>query len=162
MNSATSFPASWVREKASFLGLPEEMLSIALELVNSNRNLMNVMDHTTEMDEYIYKALLRYVLEKKQTEVEHLLIHGNLSQQSTAQQSLAVLSREELSSNPFYRAVIPLLIKVTPSHAILRIHAEEASALVILLGDVKRKFRCTSLSELIVRYCQPSVNYFLQ
>jgi hypothetical protein len=40
---------------------------------------------------------------------------------------------------------------------ILRLHAEEASAVVLELADFKRRHRATSLTEVIVKRCSAEI-----
>jgi hypothetical protein len=64
-----------------------------------------------------------------------------------------VISREELLSHPFYRAVLPLLMKVVHPGPILKLHVEEANQVVFMLADLKRKYRAASFTEVLVKRC---------
>jgi len=146
-----------LRDKAAELGLQEEHLACALNIISQNWNLVNAMDHTGEMDDYIYRAILKQAFDKRKQKAEALLYSSDTATQREAEKDLTLLRREELTSDVFYRAVLPLLVKVLHGEPILRLHAEEASVIVLGLADIKRKHRVTSLTEMIVKYCGAQV-----
>lgn len=139
--------------KAQELGISEEILSCALHLIYQNRNLVNAIDNRVEMDDYIYRAILKQAVDKRKQKAEEDLYHQNESIQLKAEKDLSLLSREQLVTDPFYRAVLPLIAKVVINEPILRLHAEEASAMVLELADFKRRHRATSFTEIIVKRC---------
>ncbi|HYK56191.1 MAG TPA: hypothetical protein VEV15_06900 [Flavisolibacter sp.] len=139
--------------KAQELGISEEILSCALHLIYQNRNLVNAIDNRVEMDDYIYRAVLKQAVDKRRQKAEEDLYHPNEGIQLKAEKDLSLLSREELVTDPFYRAVLPLIAKVVINEPILRLHAEEASAMVLELADFKRRHRATSFTEIIVKHC---------
>jgi hypothetical protein len=149
-----------VAEKAQALGVSEEILSCALNIICRNRNLVNAMDHSMEMDDYIYRAILKSAFDKRRHKAELDTETGNEAIQEVAQKDLVVLSREELTTDPYYRAVLPLMVKVLNTEPILRLHAEEASAIVLELADFKRRHRATSLTEVIVKKCGVEIESF--
>jgi Fic family protein len=151
MTSTFSYP--WTKVKSAQLGITEEVLSCALDILFQNRNLVNAIDNKIEMDDYIYRAVLKqaFIQYKKQSQIA--LEEGNLSERLKAEKDLSVISREEIVTDPFYRAVLPLLIKVVSPEPILRMHAELTSTIVLDLADFKRKHRSTSVTEILVRHC---------
>ena len=119
------------------------------------------MDNSVEMDDYIYRAILRDAFSKRKAKAETDLYNDDDPLlQIEAQKDLTVLSREELGSDPFYRAVLPLIAKVVVHESILRLHAEEASAIILKLADFKRKHRATSITEVIVKRCGEEIEGF--
>jgi len=42
-----------VKEKAAELGMPEDAMFCALDILSQNRDMVNALDNTTEMHEYI-------------------------------------------------------------------------------------------------------------
>ncbi len=147
-----------IRAKAQELGLREEIFSCALQMISQNRNLVNAIDHSSEMDDYIYQAIIRESIEKRKREAEENIFSGDPELQRAATKDLAILSREELTTDPFYRAVLPLLVKVVGQHQpILRGYAEEASAIVLELADFKRRHRSISFTEVIVKRCSAEI-----
>jgi hypothetical protein len=149
--------SSNLRQKAEELGLPEETLVCALDMILVNRHLLNALDHTGEMDDYIYQALLRQSIARRKQRAEDLLSSAHEPERILAEKELAVLSREELTTEPYYRAVLPLIVKVVGHETILRCYAEEASALVQSLADFKRRHRSISFTEIIVRHCSAEI-----
>jgi Fic family protein len=151
MTSTISY--QWTKVKSAQLGITEEVLSCALDILFQNRNLVNAIDNKIEMDDYIYRAVLKqaFIQYKKQSQIA--LEEGNLSERLKAEKDLSVISREEIVTDPFYRAVLPLLIKVVSPEPILRMHAELTSTIVLDLADFKRKHRSTSVTEILVRHC---------
>jgi hypothetical protein len=148
-----TFQQSHAKLKAQELGISEEIISCALNLIYQNRNLVNAIDNRVEMDDYIYRAVLKQTVDKRKQKAEADLDHPDASTRVKAQKDLSFLRREELVTDPFYRAVLPLIIKVVANEPILRLHAEEASAMVLELADFKRKHRATSVTEIIVKRC---------
>ena len=154
-------PVYSLRSKALELGISEEIFSIALYIISQNKNLVNAMDNSVEMDDYIYRAILRDAFSKRKAKAETDLYNDDDPLlQIEAQKDLTVLSREELGSDPFYRAVLPLIAKVVVHESILRLHAEEASAIILKLADFKRKHRATSITEVIVKRCGEEIEGF--
>jgi hypothetical protein len=139
--------------KARQLGIAEEIISCALDLISRNRNRVNAMDHGAEMDDYIYQAIIRQSIARRKQLAEDNLYADDPSVRMLAEKDLQVLSREELTTDPFYRAVLPLMIKVVGQQPILRLYAEESSAIVLELADFKRRHRAISFTEVIVRHC---------
>jgi hypothetical protein len=140
--------------KAQRLGLREEILECALQLLSDNRNMINAIDHAAEMDDYIYQAVLRESIEKRKNKAYLDMESDDASLQRTARKDLEILSREEATIDPFCRAVLPLVIKVIGhQQPMLRLYVEEASALVQELAEFKRRHRTTSITEVIVKYC---------
>ena len=149
---STVIPPSFSQEKLLQLGLPEEIVEIAIHIIYQNRNLVNALDNATEMDDYIYRAAIKQVIEKRKAEAYAALDGFDQVARAKAEKDLSVLSREELVTDPFYRAVLPLLVKVVANESILRLYAESASALILQLADCKRRHRATSLTEIVIRY----------
>lgn len=156
MNSQTTH--TQISSKAKELGIREEIFACALDMITRNRNLVNAIDHSTEMDDYIYQAILRESIQKRKKLAEEHIFSTDPAIQQAAEKDLTVLSREELTTDPFYRAVLPLLIKVVgQQQPILRAYAEEASAIVLELADFKRRHRSTSFTEIIVKKCSEEI-----
>ena len=153
-------PLYSLRAKALELGISEEIFAIALYIISQNKDLVNAMDNCVEMDDYIYRAILKNQFQKRKLKAEEELGNPDPFVQEEAMKDLTVLSREELSSDPFYRAVLPLIAKVLVNESILRLHAEEASATILLLADFKRKHRATSITEIIVKRCSNEIKEF--
>ena len=149
-----------VREKAQELGISADIVASALNIICQNRNLVNAIDHAVEMDDYIYRSILTKAFEKRKARAEADLSNEDNSIQMAAQKDLKMLSREELGSDAFYRAVLPLMVKTLHHEPILRLHAEEASAIVLELADFKRRHRATSLTEVIVKKCSAEIEAF--
>ena len=149
-----------VRNKAVELGISEDIVGAALHIICRNRNLVNAMDHAVEMDDYIYRSILTKAFEKRKTRAESDLDDKDPSIQLEAEKDLKMLSREELGSDAFYRAVLPLMVKTLHHEPILRLHAEEASSIVLELADFKRRHRATSLTEVIVKNCSAEIAAF--
>jgi Fic family protein len=151
MTSTISY--QWTKVKSAQLGITEEVLSCALDILFQNRNLVNAIDNKIEMDDYIYRAVLKQAFTQYKKQSQIALEEGNLSERLKAEKDLSVISREEIVTDPFYRAVLPLLIKVVSPEPILRMHAELTSTIVLDLADFKRKHRSTSVTEILVRHC---------
>ena len=103
----------------------------------------------------------RMHFKKRKQKAETELYSDDVLLQIDAQKDLTVLSREEIGSDPYYRAVLPLIAKVVVNESILRLHAEEASSIILQLADFKRKHRATSLTEIIVKRCAAEIDQFL-
>ena len=151
MTSTATYP--WTKEKSAQLGISEAILTCALDILFQNRNLVNAIDNKVEMDDYIYRAVLKQAFLQYKEQAQLALEEGELIERLKAEKELSVISREELVTDPFYRAVLPLLIKVVSPEPILRMHAELTSAIVLDLADFKRKHRTTSVTEIFVRHC---------
>jgi len=95
---------------------------------------------------------LKQIFERARRQAEIALEGTDQVLSTKAEKDLCVLSREELTTDAFYRAVLPLLAKVVTQEPILRLHADVASALILQLADLKRKHRATSLTEIVVRH----------
>ena len=149
-----------VRQKALELGISAEVVACALHIICQNRNLVNAIDHAVEMDDYIYRSILTKAFEKRKARAEADLYNEDAAIQGEAQKDLKMLSREELGSDAFYRAVLPLMVKTLNHEPILRLHAEEASSIVLELADLKRRHRATSLTEVIVKRCSAEIEAF--
>ena len=105
---STVIPPSFSQEKLLQLGLPEEIVQIAIHIIYQNRNLVNALDNAAEMDDYIYRAAIKQVIEKRKAEAYAALDGSDEVARAKAEKDLSVLSREELVTDPFYRAVLPL------------------------------------------------------
>jgi len=151
---------SRIREKALELGIAENIMACALDIIGQSRNLVNALDNGVEMDDYIYRNILKQAFEKRKHRAEVDLYSNDHSIAAEAQKDLTILSREELATDPFYRAVLPLIVKVLVNEPILRLHAEEASAIILELADLKRRYRATSLTEIIVKRCGQEIEAF--
>ena len=146
--------------RASELGIAEFILEQALHIISKNKNLVNAMDNSVEMDDYIYRAVLKEAFSKRKLRAEINLQSEDATLQSEAMSDLSVLSREELGSHPFYRAVLPLIVKVVDNGSILKLHAEEASEIILKLADFKRRYRATSVTEVIVKKCASEIENY--
>jgi hypothetical protein len=151
----TSHPLQhqYMHSKATELGIPPEIISCAWSILSQNRNLVNAIDNGVEMDDYIYRAILKQAFDRRMADAERDVYSLDESRQSAAERDLKILEREELTSDAFYRAVLPLMVKTLHHEPIRRLHAEEASAIVMQLADCKRRFRATTLTEVIVKKC---------
>ena len=149
-----------VKVKAEALGISEEIIACALHIIHSNKNLVNAIDHRTEMDDYIYQAIIKSYTTKRRQKAEIDIESDDPEVRLHAEKDLAVLSREELTADPFYRAVLPIVAKVVAHEPILRLHADEAAAIVLELADFKRRYRATSLTEVIVTRCSAEIDNF--
>ncbi len=146
--------------RASELGIADFILDQALNIISKNKNLVNAMDNCVEMDDYIYRAVLKEAFQERKRVAEMNLQSEDVSLQTEAMNDLAVLSREELGSHPFYRAVLPLIVKVVDNSSILKLHAEEASEIILKLADFKRRYRATSVTEVIVKKCSTEIENY--
>lgn len=146
-----------IRAKAQELGLSEEVFSCALDIIYRNRNLVNAIDKRTEMDEYIYRAIIKTSTDRRRKQAESDMDSADPGIRQQAERELTVLSREELYTDPYYRAVLPIIAKIVVNEPILRLHADEAAAIVFELADFKRRHRSTSLTEIIVTKCSAEI-----
>lgn len=150
-------PSLRYQQKAFELGLPEEIIACAITLLSQNKNLVNAIDHKVEMDDYIYRSIIRQSSERRRQQAEKEVNHSDPFIRVKAEKELSVLSKEELLTDPFYRAVLPLLIKIFATEPILKLYADEASAMVLELADFKRRHRATSVTEVIVKRCSAEI-----
>lgn len=146
--------------KATELGISSEVINCAVKILSQSRNLVNAIDNGVEMDDYIYRAVLRQAFEKRMANAESDYYSDDEARQRAAQRDLKILEREELTSDAFYRAVLPLMVKTLHHEPIRRLHAEEASTIVMQLADFKRRFRSTTLTEVIVKKCSAEIEAF--
>jgi hypothetical protein len=160
MTNKFSLSSDQMKTKARELGISEEALGCALSIIAQNRDLVNALDHGAEMDDYIYRAILKRSFEQRKYMAERGVYNDDEAIQQEALKDLALLSREELATDPFYRAVLPLIAKLVINEPILRLHAEEASAIVLELADFKRRHRATSVTEIIVKQCREEIANF--
>src|SRR3712207_6424167 len=89
---------SQVQTKARELGISEEIFTCAFEMICQNRNLVNAIDNRVEMDDYIYRAILKQAFEKRKKRAEDDLNGPDTAIAQSAQKDLYVLSREELTT----------------------------------------------------------------
>ncbi len=151
-----------VKAKAAELGMPEDAMFCALDILSQNRDMVNALDNTNEMDEYIYHAIIKAATDSKRQQAERDFESPDDDVRLRAEKDLTTLSREELITDPHYRAVLPILAKIVVNGPILRLHAEEASRIVFTLADFKRKHRTTSLTQVIVTKCATELENFHQ
>lgn len=149
-----------IHEKANELGLSSEIVSCALQIISQNRHLVNAIDNGVEMDDYIYRAILQQAFERRMNEAEKEFYSDDENRQLAAQRDLKILEREELTSDAFYRAVLPLMVKTLHHEPIRRLHAEEASSVIMTLAECKRRFRALTFTELIVKKCGAEIEAF--
>ncbi|MBO9681488.1 MAG: hypothetical protein J7502_02245 [Flavisolibacter sp.] len=149
-----------IHSKATELGISSEIISCALNILSQNRNLVNAIDNGVEMDDYIYRAILRQAFDKRMADAERDFYSFDEEKQSAAERDLKILEREELTSDAFYRAVLPLMVKTLQHEPIRRLHAEAASTIVMQLADWKRRFRATTLTEVIVKKFSGEIEAF--
>jgi hypothetical protein len=149
-----------IQAKALELGISSEVIACGLDIISQNKNLVNAIDNGVEIDDYIYRAILRQAFDKRMARAEMDIYSDDPTIQAAAQKDLQILEREELTSDAFYRAVLPLMVKTLHREPIRRLHAEEASSIVLELADCKRRFRCISLTEIIVKRCCVEIESF--
>jgi hypothetical protein len=149
-----------IERKAIELGISSDIISCALNIISQNKNLVNAMDNGAEMDDYIYQTILKQAFNRRMVDAEKNFYSDDESRQIAAEKDLKILEREELTSDAFYRAVLPLMVKTLQHEPIRRLHAEEASSIVMKLADCKRRFRATSLTEVIVKTCSVEIEAF--
>jgi hypothetical protein len=146
-----------VKAKALELGIAEDIILCALDILFRNKNLVNAIDNATEMDDYIYRAIIKQTTDKRRKQAEIDLASDDPAIHGPAEKALSILTREELTTDPYYRAVLPLLVKVVGHEPILRLYADEAVAIVLELADFKRRHRATSITEIIVTKCSSEI-----
>jgi len=149
-----------LNQKATELGISSEIISCALHILSQNRHLVNAIDNGVEMDDYIYRAILKQAFDKRMANAERDIYSSDEERQVAAERDLKILEREEITSDAFYRAVLPLMVKTLHQEPIRRLHAEEASSIVMQLADCKRRFRATTLTEVIVKKCSAEIQAF--
>jgi hypothetical protein len=163
MQIMTSHPVQrhhHIERKAIELGISSDIISCALNIISQNRNLVNAIDNGAEMDDYIYQTILKQAFDKRMADAEKNFYSDDEARQIAAEKDLKILEREELTSDAFYRAVLPLMVRTLQHEPIRRLHAEEASSIVMKLADCKRRFRSTSLTEVIVKTCSIEIEAF--
>lgn len=159
----TNYPVQqrpYVQDKSAELGISSEIISCALKILSQSRNLVNAIDNGVEMDDYIYRAILKQAFDKRMASAERDVYSIDEDRQRAAELDLRILEREELTSDAFYRAVLPLMVKTLNHQPIRRLHAEEASTIVMQLAECKRRFRSTSFTEVIVKNCSSEIQAF--
>ena len=149
-----------IHSKATELGISSDIITCALNILSQNKNLVNAIDNGVEMDDYIYRAILKQAFDKRMANAERDFYSNDEARQIVAQKDLKILEREELTSDAFYRAVLPLMVKTLHHEPIRRLHAEEASSIVMQLAECKRRFRATSLTEVIVKKCSGEIQAY--
>lgn len=142
-----------VKAKAQQLGLSEEFMNYALEILYNNKDLVNAMENCTEMDEYIYRSIIKTTTDRRRQQAEFDLDNPDEAARHHAEKDLSLLSREEILADPYYRAVLPVIVKVVRNEPILRLHVEEAAFIVLELAEFKRRHRATSVTEVLVTKC---------
>ena len=160
MASHLQLPNHLIDQKTIELGISSEIISCALQIISRNKNLVNAIDNGVEMDDYIYRAVLKQAFDKRMTIAESNIYSIDETKQLAAEKDLKIMEREELTSDAFYRAVLPLLVKTLHLQPIRRLHAEEASAIVMQLAECKRRFRAITLTEVIVKKCSVEIESF--
>jgi hypothetical protein len=60
----------FINEKALELGISSDIINCALQIISQNRNLVNAIDSGVEMDDYIYRTILKQAFEKRMIEAE--------------------------------------------------------------------------------------------
>ncbi len=148
------------RAKAAELGLSDEFMLCALTVLSQNRDFVNAIDNRTEMDEYIYRAIMKTSMDKRRKRAEEDIEHEDDLIRLQAERDLSLLSKDELITDPYYRAVLPMIIKILVNEPVRRLHAEEAASIVLELADFKRRHRSTSVTEVIVKRCSEELNNF--
>lgn len=149
-----------INNKAEELGLAPEYLYCALDLLSQNKDMVNALDNTNEMDEYIYLAITKSATDQRRHLAEQDFDSADDVAREAAERDLAQLSREELITNPAHRAVLPIVAKIVANGPILRLHAEGAAKIVFELADFKRRHRATSLTQVIVTRCAAELEDF--
>ena len=147
-----------VKAKAKELGVSERVISCAFNILFRNKNLVNAIDNSTEMDDYIYRAIIKESTDIRKRQAEEDLYSDDPTLRQQAERDLSILSREELTTDPYYRAVLPIIVKVLVNEPILRLHADESVAIVLELADFKRRHRATSITEVIVTKCSAEID----
>jgi len=160
MTSHSVKPHELLHEKSVELGISPEIISCALQIISQNKNLVNAIDNGTEMDDYIYRSVLKQAFTKRMAKAEQDIYSVDEDKQLAAQRDLKILAREELTSDAFYRAVLPLMVKTLHQEPIRRLHAEEASSIIMKLAECKRRFRALTFTELIVKKCCSEIEAF--
>jgi hypothetical protein len=150
-------PHHHIHNKALELGISSDVISCAVHILSQNKNLVNAIDNGVEMDDYIYRAILKQAFDKRMASAEKDFYSMDEARQTAAERDLKILERGELTSDAFYRAVLPLMAKTLHHEPIRRLHAEEASSIVMQLADCKRRFRATTLTEVIVKKCSHEI-----
>jgi hypothetical protein len=150
----------FIHEKALELGISTEIISCALQIISQNRDLVNAIDNGVEMDDYIYRTILNQAIDRRMADAEKDFYKGDETKQLSAQKDLQILAREELTSDAFYRAALPLIAKTLHHEPIRRLHAEEASSIIMKLAECKRRFRALTFTELIVKKCSAGIESF--
>ncbi|HEX2532850.1 MAG TPA: hypothetical protein VHK69_03885 [Chitinophagaceae bacterium] len=158
MHPASSHLQDALTIRAAELGIGTEALECALYILSSNRELINALDNKAEMDEYIYRTIIKTAIDRRQRQAEKNLDGEDASLQLAAERDLSLLSREELMSDPYYRAILPIISKIVVQGPILRLHADEASEIILNLADFKRRHRVTTLTEVIVTRCRAELD----
>ncbi len=149
-----------VKAKAAEMGISEEALSCALYILSQSKDLVNAIDNKREMDEYIYHAILKTATDKRRALAEKNIESENDMEREAAEKDLSTLSREELLTDPHYRAVLPIVAKIITTGPILRLHVDESAELVFKLADFKRKYRALSITEVVVTQCGPLIERY--
>ncbi|HEY6957108.1 MAG TPA: hypothetical protein VI385_17770 [Flavisolibacter sp.] len=144
-------------DKSIELGIPADAIACAINILSQNRHLVNAIDNGAEMDDYIYRAILKQAFDRRMADAEKDYYSDDEQRQIAAQRDLKILAREELTSDAFYRAVLPLMVKTLQHEPIRRLHAEEASSIVMQLADCKRRFRSITFTEVIVKKCSEAI-----
>ena len=149
-----------ISSKALELGIPEDFFINAIYMLSQNKEYVNAMDNRTEMDDYIYRAIIKSATEKRRRKAEQNLYHQDIMQRMEAEKDLTLLSKEQLLTDPHYRAILPLIAKILVNEPVLRLHADEASEIILQLADFKRRYRATSVTEVIVTRCRIELEAF--
>ncbi len=149
-----------VKSKAAEMGIGEEALTCALYTLSQSKDLVNAIDNKREMDDYIYHSILKSATDKRRAKAELALDSEREEEREAAEKDLATLSREELVTDPHYRAVLPIVARLITNGPILRLHVDESAEMVFKMADFKRRYRALSVTEVIVTQCGPLIEKF--
>jgi hypothetical protein len=91
---AATLQQNHVTLKAHELGISEEIINCALHLIYENRNLVNAIDNRIEMDDYIYRAILKQAVDKRKSKAEENLYHSDAGIKANAEKDLSLHAEE--------------------------------------------------------------------
>jgi len=84
----------FLHEKAAELGISPEIISCALQIISQNRNLVNAIDNSVEMDDYIYRAILKQAFDKRMAKAEEDVYSHDEARQLAAEKDLKILENQ--------------------------------------------------------------------
>jgi hypothetical protein len=160
MNAATKLLADKLYLKAKELNTSYSLLLCALQVIYTNKELVDDHKNRPKLDNFIYFALTRNLINKLTHKAQEKLVSPSIADVHAGCRELEVVNESLLSAHEEYNTFKPVLACVVGNNPIKQIHLQAITLVKEIVFSLKDNFQAATVSDVVLACCKKEIEDF--